>query len=726
MNLNKFFLSLLTISALFTACKREEIKPDQQINANADMKDLVVEPTFDWKSTEDVQLTVKVEQANFPGEKFRINIYNDFPTIGQLIHSGITDNSLTFNTNFRVPSKYKSVWVEKISATGASELKKVDISNNLNLQFKSETVVMMKKTGSGLDCNTGCTQTYNNHNGNISVSSGQTVCLTGTYSGNVTMSGGTLRVCGNANFSGLNMNNSTSTVYFLESANVTSSNINFNNNSAKLYNYADSLVFNTSFSPGGLVYNYGAIVVPNDLNINNGSIFENNGTIYVGKNLNNNHKVVNNNYIYVNEKLHNNNNDGFVNNCQLIVMDDLHNNDVIDNYGYIYCDREFKANSNSVLNMYSKALVVTNDVTFNSNTVLEGKGTNRATFKVGDDTDFKNNAEIKGNVELCDSNGIETNSGTLSSPATFTCNNYIASSQCSAGFGTPQTSDSDGDGVTDAQDDYPNDAARAFNSYYPSANDYATYGFEDLWPGQGDYDFNDLVLSFRVKKVLNANNNVVEMFTTMMVRAIGASYDNGFGYQLDDVNASEVSNVTGYSHIKGNISLNNNKTESGNTKAVIIAFDSPEGIINRPGGIYFNTDPTESTGTFDTLEIKVSFTSPIAQSKVAMNKINPFIYVNQNRGHEVHLADFAPTAKADLTKLGTIEDNSVPSSGRYYRTATNLPFVIEVPSYFAYPKEKVAITSAYSYFASWAQSSGNTYTNWYDNLNGYRNNNNIY
>ena len=34
--------------------------------------------------------------------------------------------------------------------------------------------------------------------------------------------------------------------------------------------------------------------------------------------------------------------------------------------------------------------------------------------------------------------------------------------------------------------------------YYPSMNDYYFVGFEDLYPTLGDYDFNDLVMAYRV------------------------------------------------------------------------------------------------------------------------------------------------------------------------------------------------------------------------------------
>ena len=57
--------------------------------------------------------------------------------------------------------------------------------------------------------------------------------------------------------------------------------------------------------------------------------------------------------------------------------------------------------------------------------------------------------------------------------------------------------DKDGDGVADSQDEYPEDAERAFNNYSLGENTFGTLLFEDLWPSFGDYDLNDLVIDYK-------------------------------------------------------------------------------------------------------------------------------------------------------------------------------------------------------------------------------------
>ncbi|MDX5430392.1 MAG: LruC domain-containing protein [Bacteroidota bacterium] len=99
-------------------------------------------------------------------------------------------------------------------------------------------------------------------------------------------------------------------------------------------------------------------------------------------------------------------------------------------------------------------------------------------------------------------------------------------------------SDSDGDGVPNNQDDYPNDAALAFNNYM-NAN-FSTLMFEDLWPGKGDYDFNDLVVDYRINRITNANNKIVKAEAVVVLRAIGASYTNAFAFQINDLSPSKI------------------------------------------------------------------------------------------------------------------------------------------------------------------------------------------
>ncbi len=290
---------------------------------------------------------------------------------------------------------------------------------------------------------------------------------------------------------------------------------------------------------------------------------------------------------------------------------------------------------------------------------------------------------------------------------------------------TGPVKDTDGDGVPDDMDDYPNDATRAFNVYYPNKTDWGTLTFEDLWPGKGDYDFNDLVLDYHFKSVLNASNQLVEFFTDYSVRAVGASLKNGFGFMLGG-NPSNVASVTGTHYTENYIHTNANGTEQGQTKTVIILFDNAFRMIGNSGSAFINTKPNSSYVKPDTNVLHVLYKNPVPVSTTGTAPYNPFLIINGDRGKEVHLAGQKPTDLVNTSYFDTMADATDPATGKYYQTANNLPWALDLPVSFAYPVEQVDILNAYNHFGQWAESGGTQYPDWYMDKPGYRVASNIY
>ncbi len=286
-----------------------------------------------------------------------------------------------------------------------------------------------------------------------------------------------------------------------------------------------------------------------------------------------------------------------------------------------------------------------------------------------------------------------------------------------------QSMDSDGDGIADDLEDYPNDPDRAFNSYFPCCG-MGSLAFEDLWPASGDYDFNDLIVDYRFQTVTNSNNYAVEVFATFEVRAFGAGYHNGFGFQLPDnsVAANDIT-VTGFS-VNGNVvTLNGNGLEAGQSKPTIIAYEDAFELMSYPGsGIGVNTDPSAGYVTPAVITLKLSFApNTYTPADISIANFNPFIFVDGIRGKEVHLPDYTPTSLVDNSYFNTVNDDSNPSNGRYYKSANNLPWGINLLQSFEYVVEKEEVTNGYYHFFDWAQSEGTIYNNWYFNLPGYKN-----
>ena len=241
--------------------------------------------------------------------------------------------------------------------------------------------------------------------------------------------------------------------------------------------------------------------------------------------------------------------------------------------------------------------------------------------------------------------------------------------------------------------------------FYPNEFTNATIAFEDLWPYSGDYDFNDLVISYNIKTILNAENNVTQVDYNYIVESIGAGYKNGFGLELEGVSPSAISSVTGSNLTEGIITNNANGTEQAQPNAVIIFFDNAHLNVGLP-----NT-------------ISIVFENPITTAALGNAPFNPFLIVNMNRLKEVHLPN-KPTTYYPTT-VSIEEGPTVRDSDGNFKTPEGFPWAMNINGKYKAPKEKVIITEAYNFFANWATSGGTSYPDWYQNKRGYRNNANL-
>ena len=286
---------------------------------------------------------------------------------------------------------------------------------------------------------------------------------------------------------------------------------------------------------------------------------------------------------------------------------------------------------------------------------------------------------------------------------------------------TTLTQDTDNDGVPDDVDEYPNDPARAYSCDYDG-----TLAFEDLWPSQGDYDFNDMVVDYDITHISDANNDVVELQMDYILRAAGTGFNNGFGFQFANVAPSAVQSVSGQDLQEGYITNNANGTEQNQQLATIIVFDNLFNVMPNPGTKFINTVVGETTVAPETLNVSVSFNNPVDIADLGLPPYNPFIIIKKNRGREVHLPDMIPTDLANIGVLGTVDDDSDPGSGKYYKTVNNLPWALNITGSFEYPIEYQPIDDAYVNFAPWAMTGGLQFSGWFLDIPGYRDLTKIY
>jgi LruC domain-containing protein len=282
-----------------------------------------------------------------------------------------------------------------------------------------------------------------------------------------------------------------------------------------------------------------------------------------------------------------------------------------------------------------------------------------------------------------------------------------------------ETLDSDNDGVDDEYDDYPNDDSKAFNNYYPAENIYGTLLFEDLWPTLGDYDFNDLVVYYNYIYITNASGDISQILVSYKIAATGAGQTNGFALQLP-IDPMLISSISGQEIFGDGISLNNNGTETGQDKTVIIVTDN----VNKNLPYFSNVYGSMNRDTHD-INLIINFAESVNIGSIGLPPYDPFLIKNQNRKDEIHQINYGPTTLGTSRLFGKFDDTTVASNNIYYRTTNYLPWVINIPSKIPHPKERIPLFNAYSHFAVWASSNGTYFQDWYEDKENYRSDNKL-
>lgn len=234
--------------------------------------------------------------------------------------------------------------------------------------------------------------------------------------------------------------------------------------------------------------------------------------------------------------------------------------------------------------------------------------------------------------------------------------------------------------------------------------------FEDSWPEKGDYDMNDVVISYNRTLCVSDKNGPVAMKETYTFLNNGAEFTNGFGYQLTGLKKSDIMKC----EVKSDYICQNQGLDITLEDATVMLFDNAKLVKPKT-----------------TFTVYTSFTN----GGFYWAQVNPFIvvrkfgatddYLSQGRT-EVHLpttqnamTKYLPTSKANTTYWGTSDDKSDPDKKMYYVRSGNYPFALEINSSaldnfdFVIPQEKNGIENTYPDFTKWVNSNGKSNTDWY-------------
>jgi LruC domain-containing protein len=282
-----------------------------------------------------------------------------------------------------------------------------------------------------------------------------------------------------------------------------------------------------------------------------------------------------------------------------------------------------------------------------------------------------------------------------------------------AAVGEGLKTDTDGDTVADDTDDFDTDADLVSIDYIPDGIEMGTLTFEDKYPVKGDYDFNDLVIGYKYRHIIDAANKIKAINYLYTIRAMGAHNPLGFAIQFPTVNvgagytatlsknggpADPRTAETGKAGLTFEI-FNNAKVELGSGRSFVNTV--AEGEEDEGNIVVTDLPRYELVVTFDTAKDSADIAHPN----------NPYIFYTATNNIEVHLP--GTTHSTGVSTLGDYDYHSEGFS-QDFLTVDGFPWAQDIQNMWDYPREKQSLSVAYPGVATWASSDGTSELTWYN------------
>lgn len=233
------------------------------------------------------------------------------------------------------------------------------------------------------------------------------------------------------------------------------------------------------------------------------------------------------------------------------------------------------------------------------------------------------------------------------------------------------------------------------------------YAFEDMWPAQGDYDMNDVIVRHNHEKTFAKDNSNAIQSESFIFKTFQnyASLTNGLAFRVE-LSGNKVASTKYYIRKPG---------ESDFTETTAFTHEK-----DRNADVYLLTGDIR-TDMGAEYKVTLEYAEPVAKESEAV----PFIYraseANPDKRWEVHLPKENPTSKMDNDFFGKEADASKPDEKIYYVREGNYPFAIflsgadeeDVAELLERSNETVPIDQLYNGYAGWVTSQGSSNKDWY-------------
>lgn len=239
--------------------------------------------------------------------------------------------------------------------------------------------------------------------------------------------------------------------------------------------------------------------------------------------------------------------------------------------------------------------------------------------------------------------------------------------------------------------------------YYPSSASYFVVAYEDQYPNRGDYDFNDLVIGYRVGFGVS-NSQVVSVIGVGYMIARGASANHDWYLHVpfsDYVSGNAQVNLFKPGSSEQAIGYPQLQAVNGNLNLRL--FENTKALMKVEGSDFANTLSEQTPIQGHKFSFSFDLDSPLSFDAIPAAPYDPYLHV-LTTGYEIHLS--GNTAQlSQSTNSGSFNSE--------YKDQLGYPYALVFPDQWLPPLEYTDLGEAYSTFLDYTNNGSSQNETWY-------------
>ena len=232
----------------------------------------------------------------------------------------------------------------------------------------------------------------------------------------------------------------------------------------------------------------------------------------------------------------------------------------------------------------------------------------------------------------------------------------------------------------------PGAAAPASRLYYPSSDQFYIAAYEDQFPNRGDYDFNDLVVAYRVYYELDSGGSAVAVGGEGYLVARGGGFDSDWHLRLAlPATAAGSGSFTVFAPDQLTPMAGFPRSVNFTGAADLEVFTSVATLWRDGSGPFVNTPREQTLIRGHRFTFQLNLSAPVPQGQLPAAPFDPYLYV-YSTGYEIHLPGRSPVLGGSRN---TRDGHAV------FTDAAGYPFAMVLPHDWQVPVEYTDVGLAY-------------------------------